>query len=192
MADMMDAILQNWPILVAGALGGITTLGSGLATRRYYLQWRAKRKRLLLIAYNRKQARLQKGTIDGTTVLVDAEAEVRPRAIARMASLVLLVLDFGDWVRTLPFKLIDMMLGIVGRMASLVDPAVTRNKSLKECVKEARIAWRRRFAPAREAWLFKNPEALASVIRGLEQSKAGLVVEYSPSLDDIYTDTEEG
>ena len=147
----MDAILQNWPILVAGALGGITTLGSGLATRRYYLQWRAKRKRLLLIAYNRKQARLQKGTIDGTTVLVDAEAEVRPRAIARMASLVLLVLDFGDWVRTLPFKLIDMMLGIVGRMASLVDPAVTRNKSLKECVKEARIAWRRRFAPAREA-----------------------------------------
>ena len=178
---MMDTILQNWPILLAGALGGVAILGSGLAIRHYYLQWRAERERLSLIKYNREQARLSKGTID-CTVLVDAEAEVRPCAITRMASC---VLDFGDWVRALPFKIIDLMLGIVGRMASLVDPAVTRNKSLKERVKEERIAWRRRFAPDREAWLFKNPEALAAVTRGLEQSKAGQVVEYSPpSLDE--------
>ena len=36
--------------------------------------------------------------------------------------------------------------------------------------------------PAREVWLYNNPKALASVMRGLEQSKRGEVAE-PPDLD---------
>ena len=36
--------------------------------------------------------------------------------------------------------------------------------------------------PAREAWLYKNPEALASVLAGLEESRKGQVAE-GPDLD---------
>ena len=36
--------------------------------------------------------------------------------------------------------------------------------------------------PAREVWLYKNPEALASVVAGLEESRKGQVAE-APDLD---------
>lgn len=37
--------------------------------------------------------------------------------------------------------------------------------------------------PMREIWLYQNPEALASVMRGLEQARAGQVSESPPDLD---------
>ncbi len=36
--------------------------------------------------------------------------------------------------------------------------------------------------PAREAWLYKNPKALAAVLEGLEQAKAGNLVD-GPDLE---------
>ena len=36
--------------------------------------------------------------------------------------------------------------------------------------------------PARESWLYKNPEALASVLRGLQQAREGQSVE-GPDLE---------
>ena len=41
--------------------------------------------------------------------------------------------------------------------------------------------------PKREAWLYKNPKALASVLRGLEQARKGEFVEppkLAPDEDD--------
>ena len=40
--------------------------------------------------------------------------------------------------------------------------------------------------PAPEAWLFRNPKALSAVIRGLEQSAAGEIVESPPDLEDSF------
>ncbi len=37
-----------------------------------------------------------------------------------------------------------------------------------------------RAVPAKEAWLYKNPEALASVLQGLKESGAGKVKPYRP------------
>ena len=37
--------------------------------------------------------------------------------------------------------------------------------------------------PMREIWLYQNPEALGSVMRGLEQARAGRVSESPPDLD---------
>lgn len=37
--------------------------------------------------------------------------------------------------------------------------------------------------PLRELWLYQNPEALGSVMRGLEQARAGQVSESPPDLD---------
>ena len=39
------------------------------------------------------------------------------------------------------------------------------------------------FVPEREAWLFRNPEALASVYRGLEQARTGQTDDNPPDLD---------
>ena len=41
--------------------------------------------------------------------------------------------------------------------------------------------------PEREAWLYKNPKALASVRRGLTQAKAG---EFSKSPPDLHQDAQ--
>ncbi len=40
--------------------------------------------------------------------------------------------------------------------------------------------------PAPEAWLFQNPKALSAVVRGLEQSAAGEIVESPPDLEDSF------
>lgn len=37
--------------------------------------------------------------------------------------------------------------------------------------------------PMREIWLYQNPEAMASVMRGLEQARKGQVSESPPDLD---------
>lgn len=37
--------------------------------------------------------------------------------------------------------------------------------------------------PAREVWLYRNSEAMASVMRGLDQARAGKVTKKGPDLD---------
>lgn len=37
--------------------------------------------------------------------------------------------------------------------------------------------------PAQEAWLFKNPKALNSVLRGLDDARTGRVSSHPPDLD---------
>lgn len=176
----MDAILQNWQVLLAGAVcgGGAVGLVFLVCTR---LKRRRERRELAKDAANSGR------TID-CDVLVNAPAEARPcmvkRAARRLGGMFAsCVQRLGDMVRAAPWWLADRTIGAAGRIAAVLDPAVTRDKDLATRIGDERIAWRARFAPASERWLFRNPKALASVTRGLEQSAAGQTVKYPPLLD---------
>ncbi|MCE5278826.1 MAG: hypothetical protein ABFD92_10875 [Planctomycetaceae bacterium] len=45
--------------------------------------------------------------------------------------------------------------------------------------------------PDREAWLHENPEAIAAVLKGLEQAKAGELVK-GPDIGKLASDDDEG
>lgn len=46
--------------------------------------------------------------------------------------------------------------------------------------------------PMREIWLYQNPEALASVMRGIKQARAGQVSESPPDIDADCPPDDEG
>lgn len=45
--------------------------------------------------------------------------------------------------------------------------------------------------PARDHWIYKNPEALASLMRGLEDAKAGRIVEVDMDFSKFLNDADK-
>lgn len=132
----MDAISQYWPFLLINAAFSAVTL-------TVFVLW-TRRKRRSAITSSLFHA---DGTLAENPAATSKAAKAgRPCAARQLCGwFASYPLKFADWLVALPARMLDRVVWVVGSMASLVDPAVTRDKVLATRIADEQIAWRRRF-----------------------------------------------
>ena len=132
----MDAILQYWPFLLINAVFTAVTLTA-------YALW-TRRKRRSAITSSLFHA---DGTLAENPAAAGCKAAKAGQPCTRQLCgwLASCLLRFADWLVALPARMLDRAVWAVGRTASLVDPAVTRDKVLALRIADEQIAVRRRF-----------------------------------------------
>ena len=133
----MDAILQYWPFLLINAAFTAVTLTA------YTLWTRRKHRSAITGSLFHADGTLAENAPGAGCKTAKAG---RPCAARQLCGwLASCPLRFADWLVAFPARMLDRVVWVVGWTASLVDPAVTRDKVLATRIADEQIAVRRRF-----------------------------------------------